>query len=66
MNMTGVPNWLWLTSDRVVADAIRAVHAGQALAIPGRQYQILYLLIRHLPRALVRKVDIGVRRRRRN
>lgn len=65
MNMTGLPEWLWLTSDRVVADGIRAVRAGHALAIPGRQYRILYLLIRHLPRALVRKVGISVRRRQR-
>lgn len=65
MNMTGLPSWLWLTSERVVADGIRAVRAGRALSIPGRQYQILYLLIRHLPRALVRKVGIGVRRRQR-
>ena len=65
MNMTGLPSWLWLTSERVVADGIRAVREGRALSIPGRQYQILYLLIRHLPRALVRKVGIGVRRRQR-
>lgn len=65
MNMSGLPKWLWLTSDRVVADGIRAVRAGNALAIPGRQYRMLYLLIRHLPRALVRKVGIGVRRRQR-
>lgn len=65
MNMTGLPSWLWLTSERVVADGIRAVREGRALSIPGRQYQILYLLIRLLPRALVRKVGIGVRRRQR-
>jgi short-subunit dehydrogenase len=65
MNMSGLPKWLWLTSDRVVADGIRAVRAGAALAIPGRQYRLLYLLMRHLPRALVRKVGIGVRRRQR-
>lgn len=65
MNMSGLPTWLWLTSDRVVTDGIRAVRAGNALAIPGWQYRLLYLLIRHLPRVLVRKVGIGIRRRQR-
>lgn len=65
MNMSGLPQWLWLNSDRVVAEGIEAVRRGAALSIPGRQYRVLYLLIRHLPRAFVRKVGIGVRRRQR-
>ena len=65
MNMSGLPQWLWLNSDHVVAEGITAVQQGAALSIPGRQYRILYLLIRHLPRAFVRKVGIGVRRRQR-
>ena len=65
MNMSGLPRWLWLDRNRVVADGIRAVRAGSALSIPGRQYRLLYILIRHLPRTLVRKAGIGVRRRQR-
>lgn len=65
MNMSGLPRWLWLDRNRVVADGIKAVRAGAALSIPGRQYRVIYLLIRHLPRSLVRKVGIGVRRRQR-
>ncbi len=65
MNMSGIPQWLWLERADVVAAGIRAVRAGNPLSIPGRQYRLLYLLIRHLPRSLVRKVGIGVRRRQR-
>lgn len=65
MNMSGLPKWLWLECDRVVADGIKAVRAGATLSIPGRQYRVLYLLTRHLPRSLVRKAGIGVRRRQR-
>ena len=65
MNMSALPKWLWLESEDVVADGIRAVRRGAALSIPGRQYRFLYLLIRHLPRALVRTAGIGVRRRQR-
>jgi short-subunit dehydrogenase len=65
MNMSGIPKSLWLNVDHVVAAGIRAVQRNQAIAIPGRQYRLLTLLIRHLPRSLVRKVGIGVRRRQR-
>jgi len=65
MNMSGLPKWLWLESADVVAHAIKAVRSGAALSIPGRQYRLLYLLMRHLPRSLVRRAGIGVRRRQR-
>ena len=65
MNMSGLPRWLWLDSNDVVRDGIAAVRRGDPISIPGRQYRILYLLIRHLPRGLVRKAGIGVRRRQR-
>jgi short-subunit dehydrogenase len=63
MNMSNLPNWLWLDADRVVREGINAVLRGDALSIPGRQYRTLYLLIRHLPRSLVRKAGITVRRK---
>lgn len=65
MKMSSLPNWLWLDADRVVRDGIEAVLRGDALSIPGRQYRTLYLLIRHLPRTLVRKAGVGVRRKQR-
>lgn len=65
MNMSALPKWLWLDADRVVRDGIEAVLRGDALAIPGRQYRTIYLLLRHLPRSLVRKVGIKVRRTQR-
>lgn len=65
MNMSGLPRWLWLESKHVVSAGIAAVRRGAAISVPGRQYRVLYLLIRHLPRSLVRKAGIGVRRRQR-
>lgn len=65
MNMSSLPKWLWLDATRVVAEGIRAVFEGEAVVIPGRQYKALSFLIRHLPRALVRKAGIGVRRKQR-
>ena len=65
MNMSGLPRWLWLESKHVVSAGIASVRRGAAISVPGRQYRVLYLLIRHLPRSLVRKAGIGVRRRQR-
>ena len=55
MDMRGVPAWMWLDVQQVVDDALRDVHRGRAVSIPGRQYKILSALARHAPRALVRR-----------
>ena len=65
MNMSGLPKLLWLDADRVVAHGIRAVKRGKAISIPGKQYQLIYLLLRILPRTITRKAGLGVRRKQR-
>ena len=67
MKMAGLPNWLWLTSERVVEDAWSSVQAGKVLCIPGRQYQVIANLARYAPRPWVRKLgmNLGSRRGRR-
>ena len=65
MNMNGLPNWLWLEADRVVADAWRANSKGKALSIPGVQYKIITFIARFGYRPTVRKMGINVRRRQR-
>lgn len=65
MNMSGLPKALWLNVKDVVADGIGAVKKGKAIAIPGKQYRLICLLLRILPRSVVRKVGLGVRRKQR-
>ncbi|NDF43923.1 MAG: SDR family NAD(P)-dependent oxidoreductase, partial [Actinobacteria bacterium] len=67
MKMAGLPNWLWLTSERVVEDAWNSAQAGKVLCIPGRQYQVIANLARYAPRPWVRKLgmNLGSRRGRR-
>jgi len=65
MKMSGLPNFMWLESDRVVADSWRAAMAGKAICIPGWQYKILSAIARFGPRPLVRKLGIKVRGRQR-
>ena len=65
MKTSGLPNFMWLESDRVVADSWKAAMAGKAICIPGWQYKILSTIARFGPRPLVRKLGIKVRARQR-
>lgn len=56
MNMGRVPGWMWLDADRVAAKAMRDVDRGQALSVTGGQYKVMGALLRHSPRALVRRI----------
>jgi short-subunit dehydrogenase len=65
MKMTGLPNFMWLEADRVVAESWQAAQAGRAICIPGWQYKILSTIARFGPRPLVRKLGIKIRARQR-
>lgn len=41
MDVAGVPEWMWLRADRVVADALRAAERGRAVSIPSMRYKAL-------------------------
>ena len=65
MKMTGLPNYMWLTTDQVVRKSWRDVKAGKVICIPGLQYLILCTIARLAPRPIVRKGGINVRRKQR-
>jgi len=65
MRMTGLPNFMWLSSDQVVAKSWKDAKAGKAICIPGWQYLILSTIARVAPRPIVRKAGINVRRKQR-
>ena len=65
MKMSGLPNFMWLEADRVVAESWRAALKGRAICIPGWQYKTLSMIARFGPRPLVRKLGIKVRARQR-
>ena len=56
MNMDRVPRWMWLDADRVAAKAMRDVDRGRVLSVTGSQYKAMGALLRHSPRALVRRI----------
>jgi hypothetical protein len=66
MRMAGLPNFMWLTADDVVAKAWSDAKAGKAISVPGKQYMFLTAIARIGPRPLVRKLGIKIRIRQRS
>jgi short-subunit dehydrogenase len=65
MSMKGLPGFMWLDSDTLVAKSWSDAIKGKAVSIPGWQYKILVFVIQRLPRFIVRKVGMSVRRKQR-
>jgi short-subunit dehydrogenase len=65
MSMKGLPSFMWLDSDKLVAKAWSDALKGEAVSIPGWQYQLLVFVIRTLPRSIIRKVGMNLRAKQR-
>lgn len=61
MSMRGLPSFMWLNSDNLVAKSWSDAQKGKAVSIPGWQYQLLTFVMRYGPRFMVRKIGMNVR-----
>jgi len=61
MKMAGLPEFMWLNSDRLVAQSWKDAQSGKAVSIPGWQYKLLVGLISVVPRPLVRRLGMNLR-----
>jgi short-subunit dehydrogenase len=61
MKMAGMPNFMWLNSDFLVAKAWKDAVSGKPVSIPGWQYKALVGLISLVPRAIVRRLGMNLR-----
>jgi short-subunit dehydrogenase len=66
MKMNGLPNFMWLNADELVAKSWSDAQKGATISIPGWQYIILSSFLRFGPRPLIRKLGMNVRVRQRN
>jgi len=66
MKMNGLPNFMWLDADVLVAKAWSDAQKGAAISVPGWQYALLSSFLRFGPRPLIRKFGMNVRIRQRN
>jgi short-subunit dehydrogenase len=55
-NIDGIPDWMWLDSEDVVATALRDLRAGKAVSVPSARYKLLVGVSRLAPRRLVEKI----------
>jgi short-subunit dehydrogenase len=66
MSMKGLPEFLWLNSDRLVEQSWRDAIKGKAVSVPGWQYKLLVFIVQTLvPRSIVRKMGMKVKAKQR-
>ena len=54
-DVSHLPRWMWLSAGQVVETSLRSLQrAGPVICIPGLRYKLMVLLLRHLPRRLIR------------
>lgn len=65
MSMKGLPNFMWLNSDRLVEQSWKDAIKGKAVSVPGWQYKLLVFVVQTMPRSIVRKVGMNLRDKQR-
>ena len=65
MKMNGLPNFMWLTAEKVVSKSWQDAKAGKVISVPGWQYLVLSSISRFGPRPLVRRMGMKVRKKQR-
>lgn len=56
VDMRGIPSWMWLDADDVVAEALGDLRAGKAISVPSRRYRALVAASRAAPDRLVERL----------
>ncbi|PRY58249.1 hypothetical protein BCF74_11266 [Knoellia remsis] len=55
LDMTRMPEFMWLDAPRLVRDALADADKGKVVSVPGMQYKAIVGALRVLPRPLVRR-----------
>lgn len=63
MDVSGVPNVMWLSADRVVDDCLSDLARGRSVSVPGRIYKVLVAATRVVPPGVQRSVVGALRHR---
>ena len=66
MSMKGLPAFMWLNADAVVAKSWSDAKKGKVISIPGWQYRLLAFTMSIAPRPMVRKIGMSVRVKQRH
>ncbi|GLH95040.1 SDR family NAD(P)-dependent oxidoreductase [Phytohabitans aurantiacus] len=63
INMSKTPEWMWLSADDVVRDALRDLGRGKLVSVPDWKYKLAVFGLRHVPRRILQGVSRDVRGR---
>ncbi len=63
MDVSGIPGFLWLSADRVVAEAMRDLARGRRVSVPSARYKAIVSIGKLVPRNLVGQVSARIGRR---
>jgi uncharacterized protein len=63
INMSKTPEWMWLSADDVVRDALRDLGRGKVVSVPDWKYKLVVFGLRHAPRRLLHGASRDVRGR---
>ena len=66
MKMNGLPNFMWLDADTLVAQSWKDAQANKPVSIPGWQYKLLVAIVSIAPRKFVRSIGMNIRRKQRS
>lgn len=58
MKMNGLPPFMWLKPDKLVAKAWKDAQENKPISIPGWQYKLLVAIVLITPRSVIRRVRI--------
>ncbi len=53
LDKSGIPGWMWLNAEQVIAEGLRDAAAGKAVSIPSVKYKALAAIARAMPSRLV-------------
>lgn len=58
MKMNGLPRFMWLNPDKLVAQSWKDAQANHPVSIPGWHYKLLVAIVSIAPRSLIRRLRI--------
>ena len=64
MDVSSIPDWMWLSPDQVVDDAFAALRLGRDVSVPTARYRIIRAVAGHAPRRAVRALYLRGRPKR--
>jgi short-subunit dehydrogenase len=56
VDMSYLPNWMWLDADKVVADGLADARKGKVISVPDLKYKAIVGVSRVAPRSLTRRL----------